>query len=134
MTNKRRQILVTSALPYANGSLHIGYMIEAIQTDIFVRYQRLLGNECYYVCADDTHGTPTMLKAQNEGISPEDLVAGYHKEHQADLRDFYISQDNFYTTHSDENRELSNQIYTRLRDAGHITHRTIKQPGIDLVR
>ena len=127
MTNKHRQILVTSALPYANGSLHIGYMVEAIQTDIFVRYQRLLGNVCYYVCADDTHGTPTMLKAQREGISPEDLVAGYHKEHQADLRDFYISQDNFYTTHSDENRELSNLNYSRLRDAGHITHRTIKQ-------
>ena len=73
-------------------------MIEAIQTDIFVRYQRLLGNECYYVCADDTHGTPTMLKAHSEGISPEQLVAGYHLEHQADLRDFHISQENFYTT------------------------------------
>jgi len=127
MTNKHRQILVTSALPYANGSLHIGYMIEAIQTDIFVRYQRLVGNECYYVCADDTHGTPTMLKAHREGISPEELVAGYHREHQADLKDFHISLDNFYTTHSDENRELSNMIYSRLRDAGHITHRTIKQ-------
>ena len=127
MTNKHRQILVTSALPYANGSLHIGYMVEAIQTDIFVRYQRLLGNECYYVCADDTHGTPTMLKAHSEGISPEELVAGYHREHQADLQGFHISQDNFYTTHSEENRELSNLIYSRLRDAGHITHRTIRQ-------
>lgn len=126
MTEKR-QILVTSALPYANGSLHIGYMLEAIQTDIWVRFQRLRGNDCIYVCADDTHGTPAMLKAQAEGITPEELVERYRKEHQQDLSDFQIGLDNFYTTHSDENRELSNIIYQRLEKAGHIAHRTIKQ-------
>jgi methionyl-tRNA synthetase len=127
MTDNSRHILVTSALPYANGPLHIGYMVEAIQTDIWVRFQRLQGHTCIYVCADDTHGTPTMLRAQAEGITPEQLVARYHEEHRRDLHDFHIGLNNFHTTHSDENRELSNLIYLRLEAAGHIVHRTIRQ-------
>ena len=127
MTDNNRQILVTSALPYANGPLHIGYMVEAIQTDIWVRFQRLQGHTCIYVCADDTHGTPTMLRAQSEGITPEQLVSRYHAEHSRDLHDFHIGLNNFYTTHSDENRELSNLIYLRLEEAGHILRRTITQ-------
>ena len=127
MTDNNRQILVTSALPYANGPLHIGYMVEAIQTDIWVRFQRLQGHTCIYACADDTHGTPTMLRAQSEGITPEQLVSRYHAEHSRDLHDFHIGLNNFYTTHSDENRELSNLIYLRLEEAGHILRRTITQ-------
>lgn len=123
----KREILVTSALPYANGSLHLGYMVEAIQTDIWVRFQRLHGAHCLYVCADDTHGTPTMLRAQSEGITPEALVGRYHQEHCDDLKDFHIGLDNFYTTHSEENRELANAIYASLAAGGHITRRHIKQ-------
>lgn len=127
MTDKNRHILVTSALPYASGPLHIGYMLEAIQTDIWVRFQRLRGHTCIYVCAEDTHGTPTMLRAQTEGVSPEELVAHYQEEHSRALHDFHIGLNNFHTTHSDENRELSNLIYLRLESAGHIVHRTIRQ-------
>ena len=122
-----RKILVTSALPYANGSIHLGHMVEYIQTDIWVRFQKLRGNECHYVCADDAHGTPIMLRAQNEGISPEQLIADTHKEHQADFADFNIGFDNFHSTHSDENKALASQVYLANRDAGSITTRTISQ-------
>jgi methionyl-tRNA synthetase len=127
MTESRRQLLITNALPYANGPIHLGHLIEHIQSDIWARFQKLRGHECYYVCADDTHGTPTMLKARSEGISPEQLVARYHEQHARDLADFHVHYDNYYTTHSEENRELANRIYSALRDNGHITRRTIEQ-------
>ena len=127
MTNKTRQILVTSALPYANGSIHIGHLVEYIQTDIWVRFQKMQGHQCTYVCADDAHGTPIMLRAQNEGITPEELIAATDKEHRADFAEFNVNFDNFHSTHSDENRELAEMIYKRLRDAGHIEKRTINQ-------
>ena len=127
MTNKTRQILVTSALPYANGSIHIGHMVEYIQTDIWVRFQKMQGHTCTYVCADDAHGTPIMLRAQNEGITPEELISATDKEHRADFADFNVTFDNFHSTHSDENKEIVETIYTRLRDAGHIEKRTINQ-------
>ncbi len=122
-----RQILVTSALPYANGALHIGHMLEYIQTDIWVRYQRLAGNQCQWVWADDGHGTPIMLKAEAEGITPLELITRCKAEHERDIEGFLLSPDNFHTTHSDENRELAELVYTKLRDAGHIIKRTIKQ-------
>ena len=123
----QRKILVTSALPYANGSIHLGHLVEYIQTDIWVRFQKMQGNECHYVCADDAHGTPIMLRAQSEGIEPEALIANVAKEHQADFKDFSIGFDNFHSTHSDENKALAQQIYLANRDAGHITTRTISQ-------
>ncbi|WP_297810124.1 methionine--tRNA ligase [uncultured Methylophaga sp.] len=123
----QRKILVTSALPYANGSIHLGHMVEYIQTDIWVRFQKMRGHECHYVCADDAHGTPIMLRAQNEGISPEQLISDVSKEHQADFADFAIDFDNYHSTHSDENRALASQIYLANRDAGHIEARTISQ-------
>lgn len=122
-----RRILVTSALPYANGALHIGHMLEYIQTDIWVRYQRLMGNECQWVWADDAHGTPIMLKAEAEGVTPEELIARVKTEHERDIAGFLLSPDNFHTTHSDENREMATLIYRRLEEAGHIVKRTIKQ-------
>ncbi|WP_198263424.1 methionine--tRNA ligase [sulfur-oxidizing endosymbiont of Gigantopelta aegis] len=125
--SNKRKILVTSALPYANGSIHLGHLVEYIQTDIWVRFQKMQGHECYYVCADDAHGTPIMLRAQSEGITPEKLISDTSKEHQADFKDFSIAFDNFHSTHSDENRELSETIYNRLYDAGHISKRTISQ-------
>ncbi len=127
MSNTPRHILVTSALPYANGSIHLGHLVEYIQTDIWVRFQKMQGHHCIYVCADDAHGTPIMLRAQNEGITPEELIACTHKEHIADFADFGISFDNYHSTHSPENRELAHLIYTRLRDAGHIHKMVIKQ-------
>ncbi len=123
----QRKILVTSALPYANGSIHLGHMVEYIQTDVWVRFQKMRGNQCYYVCADDAHGTPIMLRAQNEGITPEQLISDVSKEHQADFAEFNIGFDNFHSTHSDENRALASQIYLANRDAGHIEARTISQ-------
>lgn len=123
----QRKILVTSALPYANGSIHLGHLVEYIQTDIWVRFQKMRGHECHYVCADDAHGTPIMLRAQNEGISPEQLIASVAQEHQADFADFAIAFDNYHSTHSEENRQLSSQIYLANRDAGHIESRTISQ-------
>ncbi|UTW45437.1 methionine--tRNA ligase [bacterium SCSIO 12696] len=123
----RRKILVTSALPYANGSIHLGHMMEAIQTDIWTRFQRLRGHECYYVCADDAHGTSIMLKAEQLGISSEEHIANIKQEHLKDFGDFQIAFDNYHSTHSEENRELSSLIYTRLRDNGHIAKREIKQ-------
>jgi methionyl-tRNA synthetase len=122
-----RKILVTSALPYANGAIHMGHMVEYIQTDIWVRFQKMQGHQCTYVCADDAHGTPIMLRAQNEGITPEELIARVKQEHEADFAAFEIGFDNFHSTHSDENRELAETIYTRLKEAGHISTRTIEQ-------
>lgn len=123
----QRKILVTSALPYANGSIHLGHLVEYIQTDIWVRFQKMRGHECHYVCADDAHGTPIMLRAQNEGITPEQLIADVSKEHQADFAEFAIGFDNYHSTHSEENRQLASQIYLANRDAGHIESRTISQ-------
>jgi len=122
-----RKILITSALPYANGPIHLGHLVEYIQTDIWARFQKLRGNECYYVCADDAHGTPIMLRARQDGITPEQLIADVSKDHQADFSDFLIGFDHYHSTHSDENKELSQGIYRTLRDAGHITTRTISQ-------
>ncbi len=123
----QRKILVTSALPYANGPIHLGHLVEYIQTDIWSRFQRMRGNSCIYVCADDAHGTPIMLRAQNEGITPEELIAKTWQDHKADFDGFLIEFDNYYSTHSDENRELASTIYKRNRDAGHTTTRVITQ-------
>jgi methionyl-tRNA synthetase len=123
----KRQILVTSALPYANGPIHLGHMVEAIQTDIWVRFQKSRGHECYYVCADDAHGTPIMIRARQDGIDPEELIAGWHSAHVHDYQGFLIQHDSFHSTHSEENRELSAEIYSRLKAAGHITRRVIEQ-------
>ncbi len=122
-----RKILVTSALPYANGPIHLGHLVEYIQTDIWARFQKQRGNQCYYVCADDTHGTPIMLRADREGITPEQLIANVEKEHRADFDEFGVEFDHYHSTHSAENKELSSLIYTRLRDGGHISQRTITQ-------
>lgn len=127
MAHAARKILVTCALPYANGSIHLGHMLEHIQADIWVRYQRMRGNTIHFICADDAHGTPIMLKAQQLGITPEQMIADVSKEHQADFAGFAISFDNYHSTHSDENRELASLIYTRLRDSGYIKSRGISQ-------
>jgi methionyl-tRNA synthetase len=122
-----RKILVTSALPYANGSIHLGHMLEYIQTDMWVRFQKHRGNQCIYVCADDAHGSAIMLRAEKEGITPEQLIANVQAEHSADFAEFLVDFDNFHSTHAEENRELSSLIYTRLRDAGHIATRSVTQ-------
>ena len=122
-----RKILVTSALPYANGSIHLGHMVEYIQTDVWVRYQKLRGNQCIYVCADDAHGSAIMLRAEKEGVTNEQLIDAVKAEHSSDFADFLVEFDNFHSTHSDENRELSSQVYLRLRDAGHIATRSVTQ-------
>ena len=122
-----RKILVTSALPYANGSIHLGHMVEHIQTDVWVRFQKLRGHECYYCCADDTHGTPVMLAAQKQGIAPEDMIAKVHKEHLADFTGFGIGYDNYYSTHSPENKQFSQDIYRALKANGKIESRVIEQ-------
>lgn len=122
-----RKILVTSALPYANGPIHLGHLVEYIQTDIWTRFQKQRGNQCLYICADDTHGTPIMLRADKEGITPEQLIANVEKEHRADFDDFGVAFDNYHSTHSSENKAFSSLIYTRLRDGGHISKRTITQ-------
>jgi len=127
MTQNSRKILVTSALPYANGPIHLGHLVEYIQTDIWARFQKLRGHDCIYVCADDAHGTPIMLRAQGEGIEPDELIARISDEHQTDFRGFNIGFDNYYSTHSDENQHFASLIYSRLRDAGHIARRTITQ-------
>ena len=124
---QQRKILVTSALPYANGEIHLGHLVEYIQTDIWVRFQKQRGHECYYVCADDAHGTPIMLKADRDGITPEELIAQVGKNHQRDFSDFGIAFDNYHSTHSDENKTLSALVYNRLREAGHICSSTITQ-------
>ncbi|WP_028695355.1 methionine--tRNA ligase [Pseudomonas cremoricolorata] len=122
-----RQILVTSALPYANGSIHLGHMLEYIQTDMWVRFQKMRGNQCIYVCADDAHGSAIMLRAEKEGITPEQLIANVQAEHSGDFADFLVDFDNFHSTHSEENRELSALIYSRLKQAGHISTRSVTQ-------
>lgn len=127
MSPKPRKLLVTSALPYANGPIHLGHLVEYIQTDIWVRFQKLQGNECWYVCADDAHGTPIMLRAEADGVSPQELIDRVHGEHSRDFATFLVAFDNFHSTHSEENRVLSELIYRRLDDAGHIARRTIKQ-------
>ena len=127
MSESTRTLVVTSALPYANGPIHIGHMVEYIQTDIWVRFQRGLGHHCTYVCADDGHGTPIMLKAEQEGMTPEALIEKIGEEHRADFRDFGISFDHYHTTHSPENRACSELIYRRLNEAGHIVRKDIDQ-------
>ena len=125
--NTPRRILVTSALPYANGPIHLGHLVEYIQTDIWVRFQRMQGHECWYVCADDTHGTPIMLRAEKEGIPAEDLIARVHAEHSRDFAGFRVEFDNYYTTHSDETRVFAERIYRALRDKDLIEVRAIEQ-------
>jgi methionyl-tRNA synthetase len=122
-----RQILVTSALPYANGAIHLGHLVEYIQTDIWVRFQKMRGNECWYVCADDTHGTPIMLRAEKEGITPEQLIARVHGEHSRDFAGFHVAFDNYHSTHSEETRFYAEDIYAKLKAAGLIEVRAIEQ-------
>lgn len=122
-----RKILVTSALPYANGSIHLGHMVEHIQTDVWVRFQKLRGHACHYCCADDTHGTPVMLAAQKQGIAPEDMIAKVREEHLADFTGFFIGYDNYYSTHSPENKQFSQDIYRALKANGKIESRVIEQ-------
>lgn len=127
MATTQRKILVTSALPYANGPIHLGHMLEYIQTDIWSRFQKLRGHECHYICADDAHGTPIMLKAQQMGIQPEEMIAKVNQEHQQDFAEFNIAFDNYHSTHSEENRKLASEIYLKLRDNGYIKSKTISQ-------
>ena len=122
-----RKILITSALPYANGPIHLGHLLEYIQTDIWSRFQKARGHECYYVCADDAHGTPIMLKAQQLGLTPEQMIAQTAIEHQADFKDFLIGFDNYHSTHSEENREFASEIYQKLDAGGYIKRRSISQ-------
>ncbi len=123
----KRRIVVTSALPYANGDIHLGHLVEYIQTDFWVRFQKLRGHECVYVCADDTHGTPIMIRARKEGITPEELIARSHATHLKDFTDFQIAFDNYYSTNSPENKELSESIYKAALEAGVITKKTTAQ-------
>ena len=122
-----RKILVTSALPYANAPLHLGYIMEAVQTDIWVRFQKMRGNDCIYCCAEDAHGTPIMIRAQQEGITPETLIARTAEEHRRDLAGFLIGMDQFHSTHSPENVRLTRELYVRLRDGGYIASRAVRQ-------
>lgn len=127
MNNDVRKILVTSALPYANGPIHLGHLVEYLQTDIWVRFQKLIGNDCLYLCASDAHGTPIMLRARNDGVEPDEMVERYQQEHHNDFAAFGIEFDQFHSTHSEENRQLVENIYQRLVDADCITSRTILQ-------
>ena len=124
---EKRHILVTSALPNANGSIHLGHLLEHIQTDIWVRFQRMRGHECIYVCADDTHGTAIMLKAEERNVSPEALIREIKAEHEQDFRNFLVDHDDYYSTHSDENKAFSSLIYERLKAAGQINIKTVNQ-------
>ncbi|MDE3208414.1 MAG: class I tRNA ligase family protein, partial [Pseudomonadota bacterium] len=123
----KRKILVTSALPYANGSIHLGHLVEYIQTDIWVRFQKMRGHECHYVCADDTHGTPIMLRAQKENTTPEQLIERMHTEHLSDFTQFNIEFDSYYSTNSEENRILAETIFARLSAANLIKIRQVEQ-------
>ena len=123
----KRRIVVTSALPYANGDIHLGHLVEYVQTDFWVRFQKLRGNDCVYICADDTHGTPIMIRARKEGITPEQLIARSHEVHLKDFTDFQVSFDNYYTTNSPENKELSERIYKAAEKQGFITRKTTPQ-------
>ena len=127
MANQDRNILVTCALPYANGPIHLGHMLEHVQADIWVRFQRLRGNNIHFVCADDAHGTAIMLKAQEMGITPEQLIADVQADHEKDFDGFNISFDNYHSTHSEENKTLSSEIYIALRDNGYITQKVVSQ-------
>ncbi|EKT58335.1 methionine--tRNA ligase [Providencia sneebia] len=127
MSQVANKLLVTCALPYANGSIHLGHMLEHIQADIWVRYQRMRGKEVHFICADDAHGTPIMLKAQQLGITPEEMIAQMNQEHQNDFAGFAISYDNYHSTHSEENKQLSEHIYGKLKNNGFIKNRTISQ-------
>jgi methionyl-tRNA synthetase len=127
MSSTKRKILVTSALPYANGSIHLGHLVEYIQTDIWVRFQKMQGHTVHYVCADDTHGTPIMLRAEKEGITPEALINEVHKEHSADFAEFLVEFDNYFSTNSAENKQLSGDIYRKLKANGKIATKTIEQ-------
>ena len=127
MSSSSRKILVTSALPYANGSIHLGHLVEYIQTDIWVRFQKMQGHTVHYVCADDTHGTPIMLRAEKEGITPEALIDAVHKEHSADFKEFLVEFDNYYSTNAPENKALSQMIYKNLKVNGKIATKTIEQ-------
>ncbi len=127
MSKQKRRILVTSALPYANGAIHLGHMLEYVQTDIWARFQRSQGHECYFVWADDAHGTPIMLRAQAEGITPDELIAKMNAEHQQDFTDFGLSYDNYSNTHNDCNRECVETVYNRLNEGGFIDRRSISQ-------
>jgi len=122
-----RKILVTSALPYANGALHLGHIIETVQTDVWVRFQRMQGHDCIYVCAEDSHGTPVMIKAQAEGTTPEALIERMAAEHRADYEGFLIGHDHFHSTHSAENKAITDELYGKLKAAGHITTRSVRQ-------
>lgn len=122
-----RRILVTAALPYANGDIHLGHMVEHCYTDFWVRYQRLRGNECRFICADDTHGTPIMLKARSEGITAEQLIEKMYERHVADFQKFSISHDYYSSTHTEDNRQIASFIYEKMRDQGYLENRTIKQ-------
>jgi len=129
-----RNIVVTSALPYANGPIHIGHLVEYLQTDIWVRFHKLCGDKCLYFCADDTHGTAIMISAGQEGISPEELIERVHKEHERDFRGFGVEFDNYFSTHSPENRYFSELIFKRLNEAGSITKRNVEQPYCEKCR
>ena len=126
-SKQQRDILVTSALPYANGPIHLGHLLEYIQTDIWVRYQNMRGHNCYYVCADDAHGTAIMLRAEREGITPEKLIDRIRQEHQEDFAGFHIRFNNYYSTHSEENQFFSEYIYRQIQQNGHIATRNITQ-------
>ena len=125
--SEKRKIVVTSALPYANGDIHLGHLVEYIQTDFWVRFQKMRGHDCVYICADDTHGTPIMIRARKEGITPEQLIARSHETHLKDFTDFQVAFDNYYTTNSPENKELSERIYSAAEKQGFITKKTTPQ-------
>ncbi len=127
MSEQKRKIVVTSALPYANGDIHLGHLVEYIQTDFWVRFQKMRGHDCVYVCADDTHGTPIMLRARREGITPEELIARSHAEHVKDFTEFQVAFDNYHTTNSPENRALAERFYAAMKASGAVTTRTAPQ-------
>src|SRR6056300_524751 len=116
-----RKMLVTSALPYANGPIHLGHLVEYIQTDIWVRFNKSIGNDVVYICADDAHGTPIMLKAKQQGISPEELISKTKKEHENDFSEFFIQFDHYSSTNSKKNEELCKEIFLKLHESGHIS-------------
>ena len=125
--SENRRMVVTSALPYANGDIHIGHLVEYLQTDFWVRFQNMRGHACVYVCADDTHGTPIMVRARNEGITPEALVARSHEQHVRDFTDFEVAFNHYGSTNCEENRAFSNRIFARMESGGHVSSRLVPQ-------
>lgn len=125
--NEARRIIATSALPYANGSIHLGHLVEYTQTDFWIRFQKMRGHQALYICADDTHGAPIMIRARSEGITPEELIARSHKEHLEDFQDFQIRFDQFHSTHSEENERLSHRIFKEMEANGHIQVKNVEQ-------